>query len=45
MSGPAWLPGGFAVLMIMVAIYCAGRLAVSRVRGRGTDSTPTGYMS
>ena len=37
MSGPAWLTGGFAVLMIMVAIYCAARLAVSRVRGRPTE--------
>ena len=37
MSGPAWLTGGFAALMIMVAIYCAGRLAVSRVRGRDTE--------
>jgi Domain of unknown function (DUF5134) len=37
MSGPAWLTGGFAALMIMVAICCAGRLAVSRVRGRDTE--------
>jgi hypothetical protein len=37
MSGPAWLTGGFAVLMIMVAICCAGRLAVSRVRGKDTE--------
>jgi Domain of unknown function (DUF5134) len=37
MSGPAWLTGGFAALMIMVAICCAGRLAVSRVRGRATE--------
>ena len=37
MSGPAWLAGGFAVLMIMIAICCAARLAVSRVRGRNTE--------
>jgi Domain of unknown function (DUF5134) len=37
MSGPAWLAGGFAALMIMVAVYCAGRLAVSRLRGRDTE--------
>jgi Domain of unknown function (DUF5134) len=36
-SGPAWLAGGFAVLMIMVATCCAGRLAVSRVRGKDTE--------
>ena len=37
MSGPAWLTGGFAALMIMVAACCAGRLAVSRVRGKDTE--------
>ena len=37
MSGPAWLAGGFAALMIMVAACCVGRLAVSRVRGRDTE--------
>ena len=37
MSGPAWLAGGFAALMIMVAACCAGRLAVSRVRGKDTE--------
>jgi Domain of unknown function (DUF5134) len=36
-SGPAWLTGGFAALMIMVAVCSAGRLAVSRVRGRDTE--------
>src|SRR5260370_9325756 len=37
MSGQAWLAGGFAALMIMVAVYSAGRLAVFRVRGRDTE--------
>jgi Domain of unknown function (DUF5134) len=37
MSGPAWLAGGFAALMIMVTACCAGRLAVSRVRGKDTE--------
>ena len=37
MSGPAWLAGSFAALMIMVAACCAGRLAVSRVRGKDTE--------
>jgi hypothetical protein len=37
MSGPAWLAGGFAALMIMIAACCAGRLAMSRVRGKDTE--------
>ena len=37
MSGPAWLAGSFAVLMVVIAVYCAGRLAVSRLRGRDTE--------
>ena len=37
MSGPAWLAGGLAMLMIVIAVYCAGRLAVSRLRGRNTE--------
>ncbi len=37
MSGPSWLAGGFAALMIMVAACSAGRLAVSRVRGKDTE--------
>jgi Domain of unknown function (DUF5134) len=36
-NGPAWLAGNFAVLMIVIAAYCAGRLAVSRLRGRDTE--------
>lgn len=42
MSGPAWLAGGLAVLMIMTAVYCAGRLAVSRLRGRDTEVATDG---
>ena len=37
MSGPAWVTGGFAALMIATAAYCAGRLAVARLRGRDTE--------
>jgi Domain of unknown function (DUF5134) len=37
MSGPAWLAGGLAVLMIVIAVYCACRLAVARLRGRDTE--------
>ena len=37
MSGPAWLAGGLAILMIVIAAYCAARLAISRLRRRNTD--------
>ena len=37
MSGPGWLAGGLAGLMIAIAVYCASRLAVSRLRGRKTE--------
>jgi hypothetical protein len=42
MSGPAWLAGGLAVLMIMIAVYCAGRLTVSRLRSRDTEVATDG---
>jgi hypothetical protein len=42
MSGPAWLAGGLAVVMIVIAVYCAGRLAVSRLRGRDTEVATDG---
>jgi len=42
MNGPAWLAGGLAVLMIMIAVYCAGRLTVSRLRGRDTEVATDG---
>ncbi len=37
MSGPTWLAGSFAVLMVVIAAYCACRLAVARLRGRDTE--------
>ena len=37
MSAPAWLTGSFAILMIMIAVCCAARLAISRLRGRNTE--------
>jgi hypothetical protein len=42
MSGPAWLAGGLAVLMIAIAVYCACRLAVSRVQGGDTERDADG---
>jgi hypothetical protein len=36
-SAPAWLAGSFAVLMITIAICCAARLAIPRLRGRNTE--------
>jgi Domain of unknown function (DUF5134) len=36
-SGPAWLAGSFAILMIVIAGYCAARLAISRLRSRNTE--------
>ena len=37
MSAPAWLAGSFAVLMIVIAVCCAARLAISRLPGRNTE--------
>lgn len=37
MTGPAWLPGVLAGLMLLIAVYSAGRLIVWRVRGRDTE--------
>jgi hypothetical protein len=37
MSGPGWLPDGFAALMILTAAYCAGRLAACRLLGKRTE--------
>jgi hypothetical protein len=37
MGAPAWLSGTFAAVMLVVAGYCAGRLAVAGVRRRETD--------
>jgi Domain of unknown function (DUF5134) len=36
-SGPAWLAGGFAVLMITIAACRACRPAISRLRGKHTE--------
>jgi Domain of unknown function (DUF5134) len=37
MGGPAWLADVLAVLMLVIAGYCLGRLIVWRARGRSTD--------
>lgn len=37
MSSPAWLSATFAGVMLTVAIYCAGRLVVARLRRRPTE--------
>jgi Domain of unknown function (DUF5134) len=37
MSGPSWLAGAFAAVMILTAAYSVGRLAFSRLRGRTTE--------
>jgi hypothetical protein len=36
-SAPAWLVGSFAVLMIMIAVCCAARLTIPRLRGKNTE--------
>jgi Domain of unknown function (DUF5134) len=42
MSGPGWLAGALAGLMIAIAVYCASRLAVSRLHGKGTEHDADG---
>ena len=37
MTGPAWLAGVFAAMMLLVAVCCAGRLVIVRLRGRDTE--------
>jgi hypothetical protein len=37
MSSPAWLADSFAVLMVVIAAYCACRLAISWLRGKDTE--------
>jgi Domain of unknown function (DUF5134) len=37
MSGPGWLSGIFAALMLTVATYCTGRLVAARVWRRPTE--------
>jgi Domain of unknown function (DUF5134) len=35
-AGPSWLAGAFAAVMIVIAVYCAGRLVASRLWHRAT---------
>jgi Domain of unknown function (DUF5134) len=42
MSAPAWLAGGFAVVMIAIAACCAARLVISWLRGRDTERDADG---
>jgi hypothetical protein len=44
-AGPVWLTGIFAALMLTVAVYCAGRLAVTRRWRRATElDTDAGHV-
>ena len=38
MAGASWLAGIFAAVMILAGAYSASRLAISRLRGRATES-------
>ena len=45
MGAPAWLTGSFAALILTVATYCAGRLAVARRWRRPTElDTDAGHV-
>jgi hypothetical protein len=45
MGAPVWLTGSFAALMLTVATYCAGRLAVTRRWQRPTElDTDVGHV-
>ena len=45
MGAPVWLTGIFAALMLTVATYCAGRLAVARRWQRPTElDTDAGHV-
>ena len=45
MGAPVWLTGSFAALMLTVATYCAGRLAVTRRWQRPTElDTDAGHV-
>jgi hypothetical protein len=37
MAGPSWLPIGFAAVMLITALYCAGRLVAACVWQRPTE--------
>jgi hypothetical protein len=41
-TGPGWLNGVFAALMMLIALYCAGRLAVGRLRDRESEPDADG---
>ena len=38
MTGPSWLAGTFAAVMILIAVYSAGRLCFAWLRGRATET-------
>ncbi len=42
MSGPSWLADSLAGIMIAIAVYCAYRLAVSRLHRRDTERDADG---
>jgi uncharacterized protein DUF5134 len=42
MAGPAWLPDTFAAVMVVIAVYCAVRLAVATARRRETEADTDG---
>lgn len=42
MAGPAWLPDTFAAVMVVIAAYCATRLAVAIARRRETEADTDG---
>ena len=37
MTGPSWLAGTFAAVVILASAYSTSRLAISRLRGRATE--------
>jgi hypothetical protein len=41
-SGPVWLAASFAALMVMTAVCCAARLAISRLRSKNTEPDADG---
>jgi Domain of unknown function (DUF5134) len=42
LTGPAWLAGCLAAVMILIAAGCAGRLAIWRLWGRDTEADADG---
>jgi Domain of unknown function (DUF5134) len=42
-SGPSWLAGFLAAVMMLIAASSAGRLAVSRLRGLATEADADGF--